>query len=355
MSGMLELVTVFAARKDGFPVCRIPSLLAAADGTLLAFCEGRQDGGDHASNRIVLKRSHDGGRTWEPARVIAAAGADSLNDPSAALDRRTGRLVLHYARFAAGFHTDKAVPGYDHPRASANYVIVSDDAGASWSAPSEVTRQVKRPTVRCTVVTCGIGIQLRRGPHAGRLVHAAYQFGGRHEHEAYAVFSDDGGTTWRMGAVAAGTDWAAEPQVVELADGRVMMNVRTRTGCRKVAFSADGGSTFTDLADDPALIEPGCQASIFRAGDPLDGQPSLLLFSNPASRTERVSGTVRLSLDEGATWPLARPLYRGGFAYSCLGMLPDGTLLCLFEADEYQRIVLARFAPAWLQAGQTRS
>lgn len=350
---MPDLITVFQAGGDGFPTCRIPSLLTAADGTLLAFCEGRQQRGDHASNSIVLKRSLDSGRTWQGPRIVADEGDDSLNDPSAVLDRRTGRVVLHYTRFAAGYHTDRAVPGYDDPHAARNYVTTSDDHGASWSPPADVTRQVKRPEVRCAVTTCGVGTQLRRGPHAGRLVHAVYQFGGLVDRESYAIFSDDGGASWAMGTGALDPhgDWAGEPQVVELADGRVMLNARTQTTLRKVAVSDDGGASFGDLAPDPALIDPACQGSILRCGDPLDGEPSQVLFANAASRTERANGTVRLSLDEGATWPVGRTIYPGSFAYSCLAVLADGTLGCLFEADDYERIVLARFSLAWLQQG----
>ena len=252
-----EFITVFQAGQDGYPTCRIPSLLTAGDGTLLAFCEGRQHRGDHACNDIVLKRSADSGRTWETARAIADEGGDSLNDPSAVLDRRNGRVVLHYTRFVEGFHTDKAVPGYDDPHAARNYVICSDDSGASWSEPLEVTRQIKRPDVRCAVTTCGVGIQLRREPHAGRLVHAVYQFGGQHggrpcDRESYAIHSDDGGASWTMGGFAVAPDraWSGEPQVVELADGRVMLNARTKTGRRRVALSDDGGATFTELTAD---------------------------------------------------------------------------------------------------------
>jgi sialidase-1 len=55
--------------------------------------------------------------------------------------------------------------------------------------------------------------------------------------------------------------------------------------------------------------------------------------------------TVRVSLDEGKTWPIKRVLWPGPAAYSCLAMLPDGALACLFEAGDhnpYERIVLAR-------------
>lgn len=349
MSEKMELTTVFEADRD-YPCCRIPSLVTSSKGTLLAFCEGRQSRSDHAENDIVVKRSLDGGRSWSPVVVVASEGSDSLNDPSVVVERSSGNIVLHYARFVEGYHTDRAVPGYTDPHASRNYVTISADDGISWSAPLDITEKVKRPDVRAAVVTCGVGIQMRRGEHAGRLVHAVYQFGGAVDREAYVCFSDDGGSTWDRGelALAEDGDRAAEPQVVELADGRVMMNTRTRNKLRKVALSEDGGATFGNFADDPALIEPACQGSILRYSDPLDGEPSRILFSNPASQTERANGTVRMSLDEGATWAASRQLCVGSFAYSCLAVLPDGNIGCLFEADDYQRIALARFSLDWL-------
>jgi len=351
--GAPEFSTVYASERNGYPIVRIPSSVTTQAGTVLAFAEGRQRRSDHAQNDIILRRSQDGGRTWGAVQVVASEDGDSLNDPSAVIDRRNGRIVLHYSRFAEGYHSDGAEPGYDDPRSSRNYVVHSDDDGLTWSAPLDVTRSIKRPEVRGGIATCGIGIQLRREPYAGRLVHAAYQFPVAPTREAYACFSDDGGATWTRGEVAPfeGDDRTAEPQVVELADGAVMMNARTRTSRRRVGTSRDGGATFSSLEPDPLLIEPGCQASILRYSDPLDGAPSRILFSNSASETERVNGTVRLSYDEGATWPVARTLYAGAFAYSCLTVLPDGTIGCLFEKDDYAEIAFARFSLGWLTEG----
>ena len=355
--GAPELVTVFAAGRDGYPMVRIPSVITTPAGTVLAFAEGRQSLSDHAQNDIILKRSADGGRSWGAVQVVASEGGDSLNDPSVVVDRRSGRIVLHYTRFAEGFHSDSAPPGYDDPRSSRNYVVHSDDDGHTWSEPAEITRAVKRPDVRAAVVTCGVGIQLRREPYANRLVHAAYLFSDSPQPDSYVCYSDDGGATWTMGAAGPfpGEDRTGEPQVVELANGRVMMNARTKTKRRRVALSHDGGATFEELRPDPTLIEPGCQGSIFRYSDPLDGHRSRILFSNPASETERVNGAVRLSYDEGQTWPVARTIYEQSFAYSCLTVLPDGTIGCLCEIDEYSRIALARFSLGWLTDGQDRA
>src|SRR6201999_3570378 len=101
----------------------------------------------------------------------------------------------------------------------------------------------------------------------------------------------------------------------------------------------------------PELRDPSCMGSIFRESfdDPAGG----ILYSGPDS-TKRENGTIHLSRDDGATWPVQRVLWPGGFAYSVLTKLPDGTLGCLFEADNYQRIVFARFTLAWLEDASGR-
>lgn len=352
--GAPEYTTVFAAGQDGYPMVRIPSVVTTAAGTVLAFAEGRQSLSDHAQNDIILKRSEDGGRSWGAVEAVASEGRDSLNDPSAVVDRRSGRIVLHYTRFAEGFHSDSAPPGYDDPRSSRNFVVRSDDDGHTWSEPAEITRAVKRPDVRAAVVTCGVGIQLRREPYANRLVHGVYQFGDSPQRDSYVCYSDDGGATWTMGEVGPfpREDRTAEPQVVELADGAIMMNARTRTKRRRVGLSHDGGAAFGEMRRVPTLIEPGCQGSILRYSDPLDGDRSRILFCNPASESERVNGTVRLSYDEGQRWPVAKTIYEQSFAYSCLTVLPDRSIGCLFERDSYSQIALARLSLGWLTDGQ---
>jgi sialidase-1 len=122
-----------------------------------------------------------------------------------------------------------------------------------------------------------------------------------------------------------------------------------------VARSPDGGSTWSEITWDDALIEPKCQASLVRYSDSRSGR-SRILFSNPAS-TERKNLTVRLSYDEGRTWPVARVLNEGKSVYSELAVTPGGTVLCLYENGEknqYEKMTLARFTLAWLTAGRDR-
>jgi len=161
------------------------------------------------------------------------------------------------------------------------------------------------------------------------------------------VVSTDAGKSWKLGGIV-GPD-CNECQTAELSDGRVLLNMRTvrKTNRRLVAVSADGGETFAEPVEDAALVEPACQASLIRLGK------GVLAFSNPAS-TKREKMTVRLSPDDGKTWPHGRVLYEGPAAYSCLSVLPDGRIGCLYERGEkgpYERIVLARFSRDWV-AGQ---
>ena len=143
-----------------------------------------------------------------------------------------------------------------------------------------------------------------------------------------------------------------EAQFVELRDGSTRFNVRRWAGkpVRKTCLSTNGGVTWSKVEDATDLRDPGCMASVFRYTDPADGEKSRILFSGPQS-TKRENGTVFLSYDEGLTWPVRRVLREGGFAYSCLTALPDGTIGCLYEADGPKRIVFARFTLDWLTGG----
>ena len=351
-----RFVEVFTNGQEGYPAYRIPSLITTKGGTLLAFAEGRMSLRDHAENDIVLKRSTNGGLTWGALQLVAEDGTNALGNPTAVVVRDTGRVLLMYQRYAKGFDEHKAEPGLDGPRVCRTWLQYSDDDGVTWSRPREITASVKRPTVVTSTATGpGLGIQLRRGPHAGRILMPFNQ-GPYGKWKVYAVFSDDRGATWRHGETAeeGAAGYANEVQFVELNDGSVMLNARNQGGGlkqRKISISRDGGATWAATQHDAALIEPTCQGSILRhpnSGD--DPARDVLLFSNPGTQTGRTNGTIRLSRDEGKTWPVSRTLHPGGFAYSCLASLPDGSVGCLFERDGYKTITFARFTLEWLSA-----
>ncbi len=359
----VEFFDVFTARKDGYKSIRIPSVVVTKNGTVLAFAEGRGADADQAGNSIILKRSSDDGRTWRPIQLIADDGNNSLNNPTAVVEQDSGRVFLMYQRIPAHMkERDKSVePGYEGTNVYRNFVTWSDDEGATWTKPADITRTTKRPTRATTIASGpGIGIQLTRGPYKGRLI-IPFNEGPYHQWNNYAVFSDDRGKTWKWGQDVPGA-FVADPklgqrsqinevQMVELSDGSVRLNSRQFAGAkvRKTAISLDGGETWSPVADVPALRDPSCNASILRYSFADAQGRGRILYSGPDS-TQRNNGTIHLSLDDGATWPVKRVLQAGGFAYSVLTRLPDGTVGCLFEPADAQRIIFARFPLAWIEA-----
>lgn len=362
-----EFVDVFVPKTDGFASIRIPSVVVTKSGTVLAFAEGRAADADQAKNKVALKRSTDGGKTWGKIATIAEDGDKAMNNPCAVIERAGGQVLVMYQSYPAGVDERSGTirPGYEGDRVVRNWVIASDDDGATWSTPREVTKETKRETAVTTVASGpGIGIQLRHGQHAGRIL-IPFNEGPFGVWNIYAAYSDDKGKTWEMGEVAPGglidagkdkkTSTVNEAQFVELKDGRVRFNVRRWAGkaVRKTCVSEDGGATWSKVEDVPELADPSCMASVFRFTDPADGGKSRILFSGPQS-TKRENGTVFLSYDEGKTWPVKRVLCKDAFAYSCLTALPDGTIGCLYEAGGTSRIVFARFTLGWLTEGKDR-
>lgn len=347
---------VFVGGQDGYPAYRIPAVVVSKKGTVLAFVEARQKLNDQAQNDIVLKRSTDGGATWGPLQLIHDDGANSLNNPTA-LVAESGRIFMMYQRIPAHLteHSkDKIATGFDGPDVYRTLLTTSDDDGATWSAPADVTRGTKRPTIANTLATGpGIGIQLTRGAHKGRLI-MPFNEGPFGIWNNYASFSDDNGATWRCGenvpgALVGTRSQINEVQVVEQSDGSVRLNSRQFAGAkvRKSSISRDSGVTWSPVEDVPELRDPSCMASIFRYSFDDAAGKGRVLYSGPDS-TKRENGTIYLSTDDGATWPVKKVMYPDGFAYSVLTRLADGQVGCFFEADGYKRCVFARFPIAWI-------
>jgi sialidase-1 len=347
----IEQQDVFLAGKDGYHTYRIPSLIVSAKGTVLAFCEGRKGGsGDSGDIDLVLRRSLDNGRTWQPMQIVADDGPNTIGNPCPVLDRGTGTIWLLLTR-NLGQDREDQIKNRTSKGSREVWIAHSTDDGATWSKPLEITAACKAADWTWYATGPGCGIQLRTGR---LLIPCDHAVAGSGTYRSHVIFSDDHGATWNRGGVIA--DRVNECQAVELADGSLLMNMRSYRGkgCRAVASSRDGGMTWTEPADAPALVEPVCQAALIRASDPQDAARGLLVFSNPAGkRRERM--TVRASLDEGKTWPASRVVWAGPSAYSALALLADGCLACLYERGDkspYEKITFARFTREWVQEGR---
>jgi sialidase-1 len=350
-----ELTDVFVAGEGAYHTYRIPSAIVTKRGTLLAFAEGRRSGaGDAGDIDQLLRRSQDGGRSWTPVQVIGDNGPNTFGNPCAVVDARTGTIWLLTTQ-NRGTDREKDIIAGTSEGTRTVWAMHSDDDGGTWSAAVEITRSVKAPDWTWYATGPGIGIQTS----SGRLVIPANHAEGRTGvHRSHLIFSDDGGRSWTLGASAdAGTN---ESQVVELADGRLLLNMRNHPpkpeNFRMVARSDDGGRTLSTAVPDRALVEPPAQASLIRyTSEKAEGR-NRLLFANPAS-TARERMTVRVSYDEGVTWPVSRVIHDGPAAYSSLAVLPDRSIGLLFERGErspYERITLARITLEWLAAARDR-
>lgn len=344
---------VYLSGTEGYHTFRIPAVITTKKGTLLAFAEGRKGGGaDSGDIDTVLKRSRDGGKTWSPLQVVLDEGTNTLGNPCPVVDQKTGTIWLLFTR-NLGEDTEKEIRSGTSKASRECWVTHSTDDGHTWSKPVDITATTKAADWTWYATGPGIGIQLRSGR---LLIPCDHAVRGTDMLRSHVIYSDDHGATWKRGGVVG--DYTNECQAAELADGTVMINMRSyhRKNRRAIATSRDGGETWSEIKLDPALIEPVCQAGLLRYPRDKKSKENLLLFSNPAS-TKREKLTVRLSPDGGATWPYSRVLHAGPAAYSCLTPLPRGEAGCLYERGEtspYSRITFTRFSLDWLRGTSDR-
>lgn len=347
--GNLFISHDIATSGEGSPYYRIPALAVTTRGTVLIAFDARPTLGDLPSNiRVLVRRSSDNGRTFgDQILVRGDSSPHGYGDPSFVIDRRTARIFLFYAagerQGFVGSHTGVNDADPDILQADYSY---SDDDGLTWRH-SRITSLLKKAEWAGVFASSGRGIQIVNGPYAGRLVQQ-YTVRYNHSNWAASAYSDDDGATWHMGQLIG--PGANENKSVELADGSLMLNVRAKP-YRKIAFSSNGGETWHGLRDDPHLIDPGNNGSIIRyAADSSTNrrESQWLLFSNTESTSDRRNLTVKLSCDDGMSWPIRKTVDAGPSAYSTLARLDDGKFALLYERGDYAELTLVIFDPAWL-------
>jgi len=290
----VEKTLLFKAGEDGYAIFRIPGIVVTTKGTVLAYCVGRKAPSDWADIDIYLRRSTDGGKTWEPRKKLGDVGTSTVDNPTAIVDRKTGAVHMLYQ--------------VNYARC---YYMRSDDDGRTFSEPVEIAS-----------------------------VFEAF----RREYD------------WNVIAPGPGHG-------IQLANGRLLVPVWLSTGGRHrrlVSFSADGATKWTKPVFDDTLFEPICFGSIQRLSAKPASAKNRILFVNPNSGSRaRRNLTVRLSYDEGRSWPLQKVLEPGIAGYSDLAAGPDGSIYCLCERGglsgnqfHTQGVAVARFSLEWLTDGQ---
>jgi sialidase-1 len=345
-----EQTDVFVAGELGYKEFRIPVLVVTNGGTLLAIGEGGRTSSDFGDRDILLRRSTDGGRKWAAdIQLLRDEGTSTCGNPTVLVDRQTGRI-----------HLLSTVNG---ERVFHNY---SDDDGATWSDFRDITDvfEAFKPRFPWTrfATGSGLGIELTRGRYKGRFIMTVWMTKGEKQFRSAVIYSDDRGQTWKAGGLSNPAFNTNECTVYERTDGTLVLNMRGggnhpkagREPYRIVATSHDGGLTWSRSHFDKNLICPECLACTRRYSWPKEGR-SRVLFANPANEKGRVNMTVRVSYNEGKTWPVAKQVFAGPSAYSCLARLPNGDIGLLYEGGDrhrYQKMMFARFPIGWLTDGK---
>ncbi|MFK4068294.1 exo-alpha-sialidase [Streptomyces sp. NPDC029674] len=359
-----EQQVLFKADRDpGYACFRIPAVVRTTKGTLLAFAEGRvNDCGDAGDIDLVLKRSHDGGRTWGPLQVVNEGAGDTHGNPAPVVDRESGRILL-----AETYNTGRTDgKNCDVPCDRTPHLQYSDDDGRSWSAPRDLSDQILPEHWNSWYATGPVhGLQLTRGRHAGRLVFTANTEtwdGGRvTANHAALIVSDDGGDHWKIGATdsypipAAGTfrQKPSEMTVTERPDGAIHVSGReqdgTDLGHRTQTVSRDGGDSFAaPFRAIPDLYTPQVQGSTLQFGN-------RMLLACPGDPDRRRTMQIRSSYDGGRTWDSVdrgTTVTTDWSGYSDM-VRADGTHVGLMyeggAVDARDEIRFARFTEDWLK------
>lgn len=350
-------VGVRHAGDDGSAAFRIPGLVTSNKGTLLGVYDVRYNSSVDLQEHIDigLSRSTDGGRTWEKMRLPIAFGEygglpaaqNGVGDPSILVDTRTNTIWI-VAAWSHGMGNQRAWwsshPGMDLNHTAQLVLAKSTDDGKTWSAPINITRQVKLPEWYFLLQGPGRGITMADGT----LVFPIQFIDKTRVPNAGIMYSKDGGRNWTIHQPARTN--TTEAQVAEVEPGVLMLNMRdNRGGSRAVCTTTDLGQTWQEHESSrSALREPVCMASLIsvRAEDNVLGK-DLLIFSNPDSDKQRKDMTIKVSLDGGRTWSEKHQLLLDegySWGYSCLTMVDKETVGILYESSvahiTFQRVKL---------------
>jgi len=314
---------------------RIPGLATTKKGTLIAVYDVRyQNSSDLPGNIDVgMSRSEDGGRSWEPMRIIMDMGkpqdGNGIGDPCILYDPAADKIIVA-ALWSKGNRSIKGSGPGLKPEETGQFMLAeSTDDGRTWSVPRSITPMVKDPAWRIFFQAPGNGIAMKDGS----LVMPAQYWDASGMPHSTIIYSKDHGATWTRGTGAQPN--TTESQVVETSPGVLMLNMRdNRGGYRTVASTRDLGKTWEPHpTSGRALPDPVCMASLIRAQVNLAGAPAnILFFSNPMSGTERHNLGIRTSRDLGETWSEGKLIdERKSFGYSAMTRIDAETIGLLYE------------------------
>jgi sialidase-1 len=358
--------------ENGAHSYEIPGLAVTTNGTLIAVFDVRWDSANDlpANIDVGCMRSTDNGNTWSPMQPIldfdknADPYGNGVGDPCILVDRQTGAIwvagLWSYGSHGGNYESGTGLSTNE----TGQYVLTrSDDDGLTWSPPINITAQAKVDTNWGAVFQGpGNGIQLRDGT---LVFPSQYDGDGRvgsgskYQPRSFFIYSTNHGALWLTSPPANSVPPKCnENQLVELNTGQIMASMRNYAGLGQRAWATYtrgttpgngtwSGPTFTNL-------DPICQASFIRYSSTLDGHPrDRMLFANPASSDPnlREKMTIRMSEDEGQSWPVSREIDSRPAGYSCMAVLNDGTVGIVYMTGDslyWETLTFVRFSMDWL-------
>ncbi|RXK52610.1 sialidase family protein [Aquirufa rosea] len=357
-----DRVSVFQSGKDGYASYRIPAIIKLPHGELLAFAEGRKkNAADFGDIDIVSKLSKDGGKTWSELKKVVDVDSLQAGNPAPVVDYwdpefPQGRIFLFYN--TGNNHENLVRQGKGLREV---WYITSTDDGRTWSTPVNITRSVHRPGQdpykfsedwRSYANTPGHAMQISAGRYRGRIYVAANHSSGAPQakftdYVSHGFYTDNHGQSFQL-SQSLSLQGSNEASAAELSDNRLLLNARNQKGdvrTRIAAISADGGNTWEKNYYETSLPDPVCQGSLLSLG--YRQGKSVLAFSNPADQEHRNHLTLRISFDEGLTWPISHeidgtndPKLISDFtAYSDIVKLEEDKIGVLYERNDYAEIV----------------
>ncbi|MGB8168336.1 MAG: sialidase family protein [Chthoniobacteraceae bacterium] len=384
----IEKLDLFTVGDDpAYKIYHIPGIVVTAKGSVLAWCEARKRAAgvsDWDDIRILLRRSTDEGKTWSEPKSVADVPGPKTKNPFSLRMKNVDPNDVTYNNPVLIADRDGTV----HMLFCLEYMRCfyqrSADDGLTWSTPVEITGAFEKfkSAYDWKVLATGPdhAIQLKNGRLVVPVWLSTGTGGNAHRPSVTAtIHSDDAGKTWQAGdiAVPCTDEWINpnETIAIELADGSVMLNVRSESKAhrRLVTVSKDGATGWSTPRFDDALLEPICMASIVRFSLAQDGGKNRILFSNPdnlsradgkeepGKNRDRKNVSVKLSYDEGKTWSVTKSVEPGPSMYSDIAVTKSGTILCFYGSSGARsgpgsfaggRLTLARFNLEWLTDGK---
>ena len=370
----LEKSIVYTRGEGDYAMFRVCGLVMTNRGTLLAYCEARRrETGDWGASDILVRSSSNGGATWNKPILLASSTAGFRQNPISVEHELAapGEITIHNA-IAIVDNKTKSVHFLYCVEYARCFYMRTDDEGKTFTHPVDITATFDRfhndLSWRVLATGPGHGIQLDTGRLVVPIWLSTGTDGHTHRHSAVSViYSDDHGRSWRPGEIAAAHPEPKNPSestALQLADGRVLLNFRheSPSSLRGICISDDGATGWSSVRFDPQLPDPACMGSLLRISQSPEAARDRILFCNshnPLDQRWR-NLTLKLSYDEGQSWPIVKTLERGSVGYSDLALGHDGTFYCFYDRDSVGQLhrpnflCLARFNLQWLTDGRDR-